>query len=76
MDEDDVMGVVEFLSRGQLLKSLIPDASIYRVRLLLVEAGETPVPQRGEVHMQGERRSALGRALRAVAAVLIREWGA
>ena len=57
-------------------QSLIPDASIYRVRLLLVEAGETPVPQRGEVHMQGERRSALGRALRAVAAVLIREWGA
>jgi putative peptide zinc metalloprotease protein len=57
-------------------QSLIPDVSIYRVRLTLAEPGDISVTQRGEVHMDGERRSALGRALRAVAAVLIREWGA
>ena len=57
-------------------QSLIPDVSIYRVRLSLNETGETSVIQRGKVHIEGERRSALGRALRAVAAVLIREWGA
>ncbi len=57
-------------------QSLIPDISIYRVRLVLAEPGDASVTQRGEVHITGDRRSALGRALRAVAAVLIREWGA
>ena len=57
-------------------QSLIPDVSIFRVHLALIAPGETSVTQRGEIHMDGERRSALGRVLRAVAAVLIREWGA
>jgi putative peptide zinc metalloprotease protein len=56
-------------------QSLIPDISVYRVRLTLAEPAEPSVTLRGEVHLDGERRSILGRAMRAAAAVLIREWG-
>ncbi|MEO5374887.1 MAG: HlyD family efflux transporter periplasmic adaptor subunit [Alphaproteobacteria bacterium] len=54
--------------------ALVPDAALYRVRLGMADAA-VPVILRGEVHIQGERRSLLGRAFRAVAAVVIREWG-
>lgn len=56
--------------------NLVPDTAIYRVRLHL-EAETVPfaAPLRGQVHMDGERRSLLGGALRAMVAVLIREWG-
>jgi putative peptide zinc metalloprotease protein len=56
-------------------KALVPDGALYRVRLKV--AGDPPqmVVARGEVHMAGERRSLFGRAFRAAAAVVIREWG-
>lgn len=56
-------------------KTLVPDTALYRVRLGGVEGEPPGAVLRGEVHMHGERRSALGRALRAAAAVVIREWG-
>ncbi len=55
-------------------KSLVPDGALYRVRLS-VAAEDIASPRRGEVHIDGERRSALGRALRTIAAVVLREWG-
>jgi putative peptide zinc metalloprotease protein len=56
-------------------KALVPDVAVYRVRLS-VEASTITAPLRGQVHIDGERRSLVGRALRAAAAVVIREWGA
>jgi putative peptide zinc metalloprotease protein len=56
-------------------KALVPDGSLYRVRLS-VDAADIACPLRGQALIDGERRSALGRALRATAAVVIREWGA
>jgi len=54
-------------------KSLLPDMAVYRVRLTLDAAAAAPI--RGTVHMDGKRRSILGRAFRSVAAVIIREMG-
>jgi putative peptide zinc metalloprotease protein len=54
-------------------KSLVPDIALYRVRLSLTGAAIAPI--RGTVHMDGERRSLLGRAFHSVAAVIIREMG-
>lgn len=56
-------------------RALVPDAAIYRVRLALRNGQGVTVPLRGQVHMDGERRSLLGRALRFTASVLVREWG-
>jgi putative peptide zinc metalloprotease protein len=55
---------------------LVPEESVYRVSL----APRAPVPapeqvRRGTVYVEGEARSLLDRAWRAVAAVLIRESG-
>ncbi|BAE49947.1 HlyD family efflux transporter periplasmic adaptor subunit [Paramagnetospirillum magneticum] len=56
-------------------KALAPDVAVYRVRLSV--GGESvSTPLRGQVHIDGERRSLLGRVLRGAAAVIIREWGA
>ncbi len=55
-------------------KMLVPDSSIYRVRLS-VEINTIDSPLRGQIHINGESRSLLGRALRTAAAVIIREWG-
>ncbi|WP_096700807.1 HlyD family efflux transporter periplasmic adaptor subunit [Magnetospirillum sp. 15-1] len=54
-------------------RSLVPDMALYRIRLTL--NGSVAVPIRGTAHMDGERRSILGRAWRSVAAVIIREMG-
>lgn len=56
-------------------KALVPDAALYRVRLSLDQAHDVAAPMRGQVHMDGDRRSFLGHALRNTAAILIREWG-
>ncbi len=56
-------------------KALVPDRAIYRVRLLPDRPQHGPAPLRGQVHMEGERRSLLGHALRTTAAILIRELG-
>ena len=56
-------------------KALVPDGSVYRVHLS-VEGSVPASPLRSQVHIDGDRRSLLGRALRAAAAVAIREWGA
>ncbi|MBX9634060.1 MAG: biotin/lipoyl-binding protein, partial [Magnetospirillum sp.] len=57
-------------------QSLIPDVAVYRLRLAVADQSATvPVPLRGEIHLEGERRSMLGRAVRAALAVIIREWG-
>ena len=56
-------------------QSLIPDIAVYRVRLMLAEPLNAAVVQRGQVHIEGERRSLLGRVARTAAAILIREWG-
>jgi putative peptide zinc metalloprotease protein len=55
---------------------LVPERAVYRVTL--APAGAVPAPERvrrGTVHVEGEARSLLDRAWRAVAAVLIRESG-
>lgn len=55
---------------------LVPERSIYRVALAPLEP--VPVPEqvrRGTVHVEGEARSLVDRAWRAVAAVLVRESG-
>lgn len=56
-------------------QSLVPDTAVYRVRLKLADDTGIAVMQRGEVHIDGERRSLLGHLARTAAAVLIREWG-
>jgi putative peptide zinc metalloprotease protein len=56
-------------------KSLSPDGAVYRVRLS-VNMLPIATALRGQVHIQGDRRSLLGHAFRAAAAVVIREWGA
>lgn len=56
-------------------KALVPDTALYRVRLKPDGPDPVMVPLRGQVHMDGERRSLLGHALRTMAATLIREWG-
>jgi len=56
-------------------KSLSPDAAIYRVRLSVAQLSEVTVPVRGQAHLDGERRSPLGHALRSSMAILIREGG-
>lgn len=56
--------------------NLVPDVAVYRVRLKPVaDHVVPPVPLRGQVRMDGDYRSPLGHGLRAVAAVLVREWG-
>jgi len=55
---------------------LVPEESVYRVAL--TPQAPVPVPEqirRGTVYVEGEARSLLDRAWRAVAAVLIRESG-
>lgn len=56
-------------------KTLVPDVAVYRVRLTLAADRPVAVPLRGQVIMDGERRSLLGHVLRSTTAVLIREWG-
>jgi len=56
-------------------QALIPDVAIYRIRLSLAEPINATVVQRGQVEIDGERRSLLGRLARTSAAILIREWG-
>ncbi|HLO78994.1 MAG TPA: HlyD family efflux transporter periplasmic adaptor subunit [Magnetospirillum sp.] len=56
-------------------KALVPDGALYRVRLVPVAVTAVTVPLRGSIHMDGERRSLVGHALTAMAAVLIRELG-
>jgi putative peptide zinc metalloprotease protein len=56
-------------------RALVPELAFYRVRLAMADDHAIDVMQRGEVHLDGERRSLLGRVLRAVATVVIREWG-
>jgi len=56
-------------------QSLIPDVAVYRVRLSLAEPINATVVQRGQVDIDGERRSLLGRLVRTSAAIVIREWG-
>ena len=56
-------------------KALVPDVAVYRVRLS-VTTMPVPSPLRGLVHIDGERRSLVGRLLRTAIAVVIREWGA
>ncbi|CAA7620939.1 conserved membrane hypothetical protein [Magnetospirillum sp. LM-5] len=56
-------------------KALVPDGAFYRVRLATDPAHAITAPLRGQVHMNGERRSFLSHALRTVAAVFVREWG-
>jgi putative peptide zinc metalloprotease protein len=56
---------------------VVPDRAVYRVRLDVVVPG-FPAPDaqlRGRVVIDGDRRSLLGRALRTVAAVFLREAG-
>jgi putative peptide zinc metalloprotease protein len=55
-------------------KALVPDGAVYRVRLS-TEGPEIVASLRGDVHINGDRRSLLGRALHAATAVVIREWG-
>ncbi len=56
-------------------KALVPDAAVYRARLVVPDMQNVAVPVRGQAHLDGERRSPLGHALRASLAILIREWG-
>lgn len=56
-------------------KGLVPDHAVYRLRLTPSRPTEAAVPVRGQVLIDGERRSLLGHALRSGAAILIREWG-
>jgi putative peptide zinc metalloprotease protein len=56
-------------------KALVPDAAVYRARLVVPDLHSVTVPVRGQAHLDGERRSPLGHALRASVAILIREWG-
>lgn len=56
-------------------QNLIPDTAVYRIRLIPAALANATIMQRGQVHIAGERRSLLGHLARAVAAVLIREWG-
>lgn len=56
--------------------NLVPDVAVYRLRLKPVDDRVVPpVPLRGQVRMDGDYRSPLGHGLRAIAAVLLREWG-
>lgn len=55
---------------------LVPDQSLYRVRLALVgQTQDLAVPVLGEAQINGERRSFLGRFLRYILSVVIRESG-
>lgn len=57
-------------------QAIVPAAALYRVRLMVTEPSATPAAAvRGEASIDGARRSLMGRALRAAAAVIIREWG-
>jgi putative peptide zinc metalloprotease protein len=56
-------------------QTLVPDVAVYGVRLTLAKPTNAPVVQRGQVHIDGERRSALGRLARSAIAILLREWG-
>lgn len=55
--------------------ALVPEGSIYRVHLA---AGTGPVPAqlRGRVRIEGRAESLVARGIRAVIAVVLREWGA
>jgi putative peptide zinc metalloprotease protein len=57
---------------------LVPDRTIYRLRLAVVEGGAAPVTRvlRGEVILRGEAISLVRRIWRAALAVAIRESGA
>ena len=57
-------------------KALVPDVAVYRVRLSSVETLSVSSPLRGQIHIDGERRSLMGRLLHTAIAVVIREWGA
>ncbi|CDK97918.1 conserved membrane protein of unknown function [Magnetospirillum gryphiswaldense MSR-1 v2] len=56
-------------------KTLVPDGALYRVRLATDTPTAFAAPMRGQIHMDGQRQSLMGSALRSAAAVLIREWG-
>jgi len=57
-------------------KGLVPDHAVFRVRLLPQHDAPVLAPLRGQANLHGERRSLLGQAFRAAAAILLREWGA
>jgi putative peptide zinc metalloprotease protein len=57
-------------------QALIPDNAVYRVRLSVTDPLSVPIARRGQAVMSGGRQSLLDRAWRAVAAVILREWGA
>lgn len=66
-------------SKGSKRDEMVPDVSVYRVHL----EPEVPMPAeslprnrlRGWVHFEGERKTLLGRLLRRVLGVLVRESG-
>jgi putative peptide zinc metalloprotease protein len=59
-------------------EQLVPDRTIYRLRLAVTETGAAPVTRvlRGEVILRGEPISLIRRIWRAALAVVIRESGA
>jgi putative peptide zinc metalloprotease protein len=56
-------------------KALVPRASLYRVKLLVLQAPVQARWSRGRIAIEGERYSALGRAMSYALAALIRESG-
>ncbi|KAF0118259.1 MAG: hypothetical protein FD149_799 [Rhodospirillaceae bacterium] len=56
-------------------RGLVPDGAVYRVHLTVSDPVTVPAVLSGVVHMDGARESFLGGTFRAVAAVVIREWG-
>lgn len=56
-------------------RALVPDGAVYRVRLDPAAPLSVAVPVRGQAHIDAERHSLLGKAVTAIAAVIVREWG-
>lgn len=57
-------------------ESIVPEGSVYRVRVRLDEAIDAGQMLRGTLSINGEARSPLMRLVRSVAIVLVREWDA
>ena len=55
--------------------TLIPEAALYRVQLEVENPNSPDMQQRGLVRISGHAESILGRGVRSVLAILIREWG-
>jgi putative peptide zinc metalloprotease protein len=69
---------VRVQKQNEKQSELVPDRTIYRLRLTVTETGATPVTRvlRGEVILRGEAISLVRRIWRAALAVVIRESGA